>query len=159
MASSPLVAWSQQGSPDAPFELTLYDSTTGTLSPLRLPGQTPGAVFEPPILADETIAWLRADTADPAATITTYDLASLAERQIVQGRGLVGPGFDGSTVVWAQPSGNGDAIMAQPLGTDAPVTVAQVAAGVQSVVVSGDTVAWWIRTATRSWIETARLPS
>ena len=159
MASGSLVAWSQQVSPGAPFQLTLHDTTAGTTAPLRLPGQTPGTVFDTPILADDTLAWLRADQQDSTASITTYDLQTFAEREVAVGRVLVGPGFDGATVAWAQPAGAGEAIMALALGDAAPVTVAHVATGVQSVLVSGDTVAWWIRTATRSWIETARLPS
>jgi len=158
MADGTVVARSGQGSAGAPFALTVHDVASAATADLRLPGQTPGAVFEPPILAGEILAWLRADASDSAAAITTYDLTTLAERQIVQGRGLVGPGFDGQTVVWAQPSGTGDAIMALRLSASAPVTVAHVPASVQSVTVSGDTVAWWVRTASRSWIETARLP-
>jgi hypothetical protein len=159
MASGALVAWSQQASPGAPFQLTLHDATAGTTAPLRLPGQTPGTVFDPPVLADGTLAWLRSDRRDSTASITTYDLQTLTERQAAVGRGLVGPGFDGETVVWAQPAGAGAAIMASSRDDATPVTVAHVATGVQSVLVSGDTVAWWMRTANRSWIETTRLPS
>ena len=159
MAAGSLVAWSQQGSPGAPFEITLHDTASGDTAQLRLPGETPGAVFDPPILAAGTLAWLRADKRDSTASITTYTMETLTEHAVTSGRALVGPGFDGSTVVWAQPSGDGEAIMALTLGATTPVTVAHVVAGVQSVLVSGDTVAWWMRTSNRSWIETARLPS
>ncbi len=159
MAAGSLVAWSQQGSAGAPFQITLHDRATGETTRLRLPGETPGAVFEPPILASDTLAWLRADRHGSTASITTYDVETLTEREVVAGRVLVGPGFDGATVVWAQPSGGGDTILALALGAATPVTVAHVAGGVQSVLVSGDVVAWWMRTASSSWIETARLPS
>jgi hypothetical protein len=158
MAAGSLVAWSQQGSPGAPFQITLHDTVSGSTAQLRLPGETPGAVFDPPILAAGTLAWLRADRSDATTSITTYDMETLTEHEVVARRGLVGPGFDGFTVVWAQPSGGGDAIMALTLGATTPVTIAHVAAGVQSVLVSGDAVAWWMRTASQSWIETTRLP-
>jgi len=159
MADGSLVAWSHQEAPGAPFTLTVYDLTLGTTTDLDLPGQTPGAVFDTPILAGGALAWLRLSK-EGLATITTYDLETLAERQIVSGRGLVGPGFDGATVVWAQPAstGTGDDVMGQRLAGGGAFRIAQVTAGVQSVLVSGDRVAWWVRTASHAWIETTRLP-
>ena len=44
------------------------------------------------------------------------------------------------------------------LSGGAAFRIAHVTADVQSVLVSGDRVAWWARSASRSWIETARLP-
>ena len=158
MADASLVAWSHQDTPGGAFTLTVYDLRLGTMTDLQLPGQTPGAIFDTPILAGGTLAWLRWSKTGPA-TITTYDLDTLAERQVVSGRALVGPGFDGSTVVWAQPSPTGgDDVMGLRLASGVAFRVAHVATGVQSVLVSGDRVAWWVRTASHAWIETTRLP-
>ena len=159
LADGSLVAWSHQDAPGAAFTLSVHDLTLGTTTDLDLPGQTPGAVFDTPILAGGALAWLRLSK-EGLATITTYDLETLAERQIVSGRGLVGPGFDGATVVWAQPAstGTGDDVMGQRLAGGGAFRIAQVTAGVQSVLVSGDRVAWWVRTASHAWIETTRLP-
>ena len=159
MSDGALVAWSHQDAPDASFTLTVYDLTLRTTTDVDLPGQTPGAVFDTPVLARGTLAWLRR-SGDGLATITTYDLDTLAQRQVATGRGLVGPGFDGATVVWAQPAdgGSGDDVMGLRLAGGDPFRIARVTGSVQSVLVSGDRVAWWVRTASHSWIETARLP-
>ena len=78
----------------------------------------------------------------------------------MSGRALVGPGFDGATVVWAQPAsgGAGDDVMGMRVASGGVFRIAHVTADVQSVLVGGDRVAWWVRTASRSWIETTRLP-
>ncbi|HUK77864.1 MAG TPA: hypothetical protein VL117_09735 [Thermoleophilia bacterium] len=158
MADGSLVAWSHQVASGAPFTLTVDDLTLGTTTDLELPAQTPGAVFDTPILADGTLAWWRWSKDGPA-TITTYDLKTLAERQIASGRSLVGPGFDGATVVWAQPAAaGGDDVMGLRLASGGAFRIAHVAAGVQSVMVSGDRVAWWVRTASHAWIDITRLP-
>ena len=160
LAGGTLVAWSQQTQPAAPFTLSVRDLTDGSTRVFTLPGQSSGAVFDTPILASDTLAWLRVDKQSGLATISTYDLTTLAARQIVSGRGLVGPGFDGSTVVWAQPaaSGSGKVLMGLRLSGGAPFLIADAPAGVESVMVSGDTVAWWVGTGPRSFVETTRIP-
>ncbi len=160
LADGSLVVWSHQGQPTAPFTLTVFDRADGTTTDLALPGQTPGAIFDTPVLANGTLAWLRMDKLSGLATISTYDLRTLSGRQIAAGRALVAPGFDGATVVWAQPAtgGAGYVVMGQRLAGGGAFRIARVAAGLQSVMVSGDTVAWWMRTGSQSWIETARMP-
>jgi hypothetical protein len=160
MTDGSLVAWSHQDAPGSSFTLTVRNLALGTTTDIDLPGQSPGAVFDTPILAGGTLAWLRLSQ-DGFATITTYDLNTLTEHEVVSGRALVGPGFDGTTVVWAQPAsgGAGDDVMGLRLSGGAAFRIAHVTADVQSVLVSGDRVAWWVRTASRSWIETARLPA
>jgi hypothetical protein len=160
LADGSLVVWSHQSQPAAPFTLTVLDTAAGTTTHLALPGQTPGAIFVPPVLADGTLVWMRVDKLSGVATISTYDLRTLSGGQITAGRALVAPGFDGATVVWAQPAagGGGYVVMGQHLAGGDAFRIARVATGLQSVMVSGDTVAWWMRTGSQSWIETARMP-
>jgi hypothetical protein len=160
LAEGPLVAWSHQSQPSAPFTMTLVDAAGGTTDTLTLPGQSSGAIFDAPVLANDTIVWLRVDEQDTNDTISAYDLDTIAARQIASAGELVGPGFDGTTVVWAQPvtGGSGDVVMGLRLPGGAPFRIAAVPRDVQSVMVSGDTVAWCIGTGLHSWIQTARLP-
>ncbi|MGD0998629.1 MAG: hypothetical protein ABR941_09990 [Thermoleophilia bacterium] len=160
LAEGPLVAWSHQSQPSAPFTMTLLDAAGGTTDTLTLPGQSSGAIFDAPVLANDTIVWLRVDEQDTNDTISAYDLDTIAARQIASAGELVGPGFDGTTVVWAQPvtGGSGDVVMGLRLPGGAPFRIAAVPRDVQSVMVSGDTVAWCIGTGLHSWIQTARLP-
>ena len=159
LADGSLVVWSHESQPAAPFALTVLDTAAGTTTDLALPGQTPGAIFDEPVLAGGTLVWLRIDKQQRAATISTYDLRTLAGRQIAAGTWLVAPGFDGATVVWAQPAtgGGGYVVMGQRLAGGDTFRVAAWPPGC-SVMVSGDTVAWWMRTGSQSWIETARMP-
>jgi hypothetical protein len=159
LAGGSLVAWSHQGQPLGPFTLTVLDTAGGTTTGLTLPGQTSGAIFETPILAGGTLAWLRTDKQSAAAAISTYDLRTLVARQIAAGRDLVAPAFDGATVVWAQPAaGGGDDVMGQRLAGGAAFRIARVPEGVESVMVSGDRVAWWVGRGSLSWVEISRLP-
>jgi hypothetical protein len=159
LAGGSLVAWSHQGRPLGPFTLTVLDTAAGTTTGLALPGQTSGAIFETPILAGGTLAWLRTDKQSAAAAISTYDLRTLVARQIAAGRDLVAPAFDGATVVWAQPAAEGgDDVMGQRLAGGAAFRIARVPEGVESVMVSGDRVAWWVGRGSLSWVEISRLP-
>lgn len=160
LADGSLVVWSHQDRPSAPFVLTMRDTADGTTTDLALPGQTSGATFETPILAGDTLAWLRTDE-QGRSTISTYDLRTLAGRQITAGHGLVGPAFDGATVVWAQPAaaGGGEVVMGLRLNGGPAFRIARVPGPVQSVMVSDDRVAWWIGTGPRSWIGVTRLPA
>jgi hypothetical protein len=160
LAGGSLVAWSHQGRPLGPFTLTVLDTADDTTTSLALPGQTSGAIFEIPILAGGTLAWLRTDKQSAAAAISTYDLRTLVARQIAVGRDLVAPAFDGATVVWAQPAveGGGDDVMGQRLAGGAAFRIARVPEGVESVMVSGDRVAWWVGRGSLSWVEISRLP-
>ena len=131
----------------------------GATTDLALPGQTSGAIFATPILAGDTLAWLRTD-AQGRSTISTYDLRDLSGRQIAAGRGLVGPGFDGATVVWAQPAASGgEDVMGLRLSGGPAFRIARVTGAVQSVMVSGDRAAWWVGTGPNSWIGVSRLPA
>jgi hypothetical protein len=160
LAYGSLVVWSHQGQPGGLFTLTVLDTTDGTTTSLALPGQASGTIFETPILAGDTLAWLRTDKQSAAATISTYDLRTLAARQVAAGRDLVAPAFDGATVVWAQPGaeGGGDDVMGQRLAGGAAFRIARVPESVDSVMVSGDRVAWWVGRGPLSWVETSRLP-
>jgi hypothetical protein len=162
LADDSFVVWSRQPRPSAPFAMTVLDTASGATSDLTLPDQSSGAVFDTPILANGTLAWLRIDKQSAAAAITSYDLRTLAAREIVGGPAgkLVGPGFDGATVVWAQPAdgGSGDVVMGLRLSGGPAFRIAVAPGDVSSVMVSGSRVAWWVGTGPRSWIETARLP-
>ena len=160
LADGSLVAWSHQGRPGGLFTLTVLDTTDGTTTSLALPGQTTGTIFETPILAGGTLTWLRIDKQSEAATISTYDLRTLAGSQVAAGRGLGAPAFDGSTVVWAQPAaeGGGAVVMGRRLAGGAAFRIARVPEGVESVMVSGDRVAWWVGRGSRSRVEISRLP-
>jgi hypothetical protein len=160
LADGSFVVWSHQERPLAPFTLTVLDTADNTTTDLALPGQTSGAIFDTPVLADDTLAWLRTDKQSAAATISTYDLRTLVARQVATGRDLVGPAFDGATVVWAQPAaeGGGDVVMGLRLAAGPAFRIARVPAGVVSVMVGGDRVAWWVGTGPRPWIGVSRLP-
>ena len=160
LADGALVVWSHQSQPGGLFTLTVLDTADGATSSLALPGQTSGAVFETPILADGTLAWLRTEKRSAVATISTYDLRTLSSRQIAAGRGLGAPAFDGSTVVWAQSAaeGGGAVVMGRRLAGGGAFLIARVPQSVESVMVSGDRVAWWAGRGSQSSIETSRLP-
>jgi hypothetical protein len=160
LADGAFVVWSHQERALAPFAMTVFDTVGGTTSDLVLPGQSSGAVFDTPILAKGTLAWLRIDEQSDVATITTYDLHTLVAGQVASAKGLVGPGFDGTTVVWAQPAvgGAGMALMGLRLAGGGPFRIADLPDGVHSVMVSGSRVAWWAGTGSGSWVETSRLP-
>jgi len=161
LADGALVAWSHRGQPTAPLNLTVLDTGSGTTTDFALPGQTPGAIFVPPTLANGALVWMRVDRQSTAATICTYDLRTLAARQIVTARALVAPGFDGATVVWAQPAqdgGTSEVVMGERLAGGAPFPIARVPDGVQSVMVSGERVAWWVGRGSSSWVGVSRLP-
>ncbi len=159
LADGALVAWSRQTRPSSPFVMTMLDTSDGATTDLALPGQTSGAIFATPILAGDTLAWLRTD-AQGRSTISTYDLRDLSGRQIAAGRGLVGPGFDGATVVWAQPAASGgEDVMGLRLSGGPAFRIARVTGAVQSVMVSGDRAAWWVGTGPNSWIGVSRLPA
>ena len=159
LADGTLVVWSRQSHPSAPFVLTMLDTADGTTTDLALPGQSSGAIFDTPVLAADTLAWLRTDDRG-SSTIDTYDLRTLVARQITAGRNLVGPAFDGTTVVWAQPAttGGGEVVMGLRLTGGPAFQIAQVPDGVQYVMVSGDRVAWWVGTGPSSWLGVSRLP-
>jgi hypothetical protein len=161
-ADDSFVVWSRQDAPLAPFTLTVMDVTNGDQNQIALPGQTSGATFDAPVIANHTLVWLRIDTQSRIDTITAYDLRTFAYTLVASGRGLSPPGFDGTTVVWSQPAPDGQSqlIMGLRLSTGAAFQIAQVDGAVQSAIVSGGTVAWWIDggDAGASWIETARLP-
>ena len=159
LADGSLVVWSRQSQPSAPFSLTVLDTFSDTTSELALPGQS-GALFDSPVLADGTLVWLRSAEQSGSDTIDAYDLRTLAARQVVGGERLVGPGFDGTTVVWAQPAddGPGDVVMGLRLSGGAAFRIAAVPADVSSVMVSGSRVAWCVGAGPRSWLATARLP-
>jgi hypothetical protein len=156
-ADGPYVAWSHQTTPTAPFSLVVIDTTTDTVGGLALPDQS-GATFDAPILAKKTLLWQR--SAGQNGTVNTYDLRTLAGRVIASGPLVGSPGFDGTTVVWVQRSADGAAyeIMGRRLSGGAAFRVARVTQNVQSVLVSGDTVAWWAGSGQHSWLQTARLP-
>ncbi len=159
LADGALVAWSRQTRLAAPFTLTVLDTTSGAAIDLVLPGQS-GATFDAPILANATIVWLRIDE-QGNETINAYDLNTFTTtRRIVAGDELVGPGFDGTTVVWAQRAGGGSGmvVMGLRLAGGAAFRIADVPDGVRSVLVSGDTVAWCVGSGPRSYVETSRLP-
>jgi hypothetical protein len=155
-ADGPFVAWSRQTRPSAPFTLVVFDTSTGTTVDLALPGQS-GATFDAPVLAKGTLVWQR--IAGQSDTINAYDFNDLVGRQIATGPLVGTPGFDGTTVVWAQrvAGRTGYTIMARRLAVGAAFQVARVAQPVQSVMVSGDTVAWWAGNGQRSWLQTASL--
>jgi hypothetical protein len=156
-ADGPLVAWSRQTTPSAPFTLVVIDTSTDTVGDLALPDQS-GATFDAPILANDTLLWQR--SAGQSGTLNAYDLHTLVGREIAAGPLVGSPGFDGTTAVWAQRSAHGAAcdIMGRRLAGGASFQVARVAQNVQSVMVSGTAVAWWAGDGRRSWLQTARLP-
>jgi hypothetical protein len=156
-ADGPFVAWSRQARPSAPFTLVVIDTTTDTVGDLTLPDQS-GASFDAPILANDTLVWQR--SAGLSSTVDAYDLSTLVGHVVASGPLVGAPGFDGVTVVWARraASGAGFEIMSRRLSGGATVRVARVAQNVQSVMVSGATVAWWAGSGQRSWLQTARLP-
>jgi hypothetical protein len=163
VAGSPLVAWSRQAQAAAPFAMTVLDTADGTTRTLALPGQTSGAVFDAPVLAGDTLVWLRAESQGGPATITAYDLRTFAATQVATGSSLVAPACDGRTVVWAQPSRDGpdELVMGRRLASDEqPFVIARIRGSIQSVMVSGGTVAWWVSgdNTASSWVETASLP-
>jgi hypothetical protein len=161
LAGEPHVAWSRQPQSEAPFTITVLDTTDGTTRTVALPGQTSGAVFDTPILAKGTLVWLRVNKTRLAA-ITAYDLSTFTATQVATGVSLSAPAFDGTTVVWAQlaPGGGDELVMGRHLASDKSFQIARVHGAVQSVMVSGPTVAWWVAgdNAAVSWIETTRLP-
>ncbi len=156
-ADGPFVAWSRQARPEAPFALVVVDTSTNEVSDLTLPDQS-GASFDAPILADDTLVWQR--SAGQSSTVNAYDLGTLVGHVVASGPLVGAPGFDGVTVAWAQreAGGAGFEIMSRRLSGGAVVRVARVAQNVQSVMVSGATVAWWAGSGQRSYLQTARLP-
>ncbi len=154
-ADGPFVAWSRQARPSAPFTLVVINTATSEVGNVTLPDQS-GASFDTPILADDTLVWQR--SAGQRSTVDAYDLRTLVGQVVASGRLVGAPGFDGVTVAWAQRSGAGYEIMSRPLSGGTTVRVARVAQNVQSVMVSGATVAWWAGSGQRSWLQTARLP-
>jgi hypothetical protein len=155
-ADGPFVAWSRQARPSAPFALVVVNTATDEVGNITLPDQS-GASFDAPILADDTLVWQR--SAGQSSTVNAYDLRSLVGHVVASGPLVGAPDFDGITVAWAQrvAGGAGYEIMSRRLSGGATVRVAQVAQNVQSVMVSGDTIAWWAGSGQRSWLQTARL--
>jgi hypothetical protein len=154
-ADGPFVAWSRQTRPEAPFTLVVINTATNEVGDITLPDQS-GASFDAPILADDTLVWQR--SAGQTSTVNAYDLRSLVGHEVASGPLVGAPGFDGVTVAWARRSGAGYEIMSAPLSGGPAVRVARVAQNVQSVMVSGATVAWWAGSGQRSRLQTARLP-
>jgi hypothetical protein len=113
-------------------------------------------------LSGRTLVWGQGSDASGSGVVAAVDVDGGAQQTVASGiSGLVGPAYDGRTIVWAERVGDaptatdsahpygGFRVMGRRLGDSGPFLVAEVADPVTEVAVSGDTVAW-IQTAADS---------
>ena len=112
-------------------------------------------------LSGRRVAWGWTDAATGAGRVLVRDVDDGATTFVATALGLTGPAISGDVVVWAQrpPDGGGSAVMGRRLGGGPAFQIAAVAGDVDTVQVSGATVAYLMRDASgRSVIRTARVP-
>jgi hypothetical protein len=158
-----LVVWAN--GPSGPF--TARELSGGDAWPVVPQGQ--GGKLTGFALAGRVIAWGQAASGG-AGTVSLTNVDGGRTTPIATGvPALVGPSFDGKTIVWAERgklSGTGatpdpDAetrLMARPAAGGPAVVVATTNVAVTEVAVSGRVAAWIASDAGFYWIETARLP-
>ncbi len=116
-------------------------------------------------LAGRDLAWGQVNGS--GGRVAVVDVDSGKTRVVASAvPGLVGPAFDGATVVWAQaavgsPTGGAAVaavVMGRRLDGGAAFEVAAVEGGVTEVAVSGGTVAWLTTVGGAPRVETRELP-
>ncbi len=91
------------------------------------------------------VAWGWADAAGGAARVLTRDVDTGATALLAEATGLAGPAIDDDLVVWAEVTSGGSVIMGRRADGGAAFEIASTAGRVETVLVSGSTVAWLAR--------------
>jgi hypothetical protein len=94
-------------------------------------------------LSGRTLVWGQKSEAAGSGVVSAVDVDGGGQRTMASGvSGLVGPSYDGKTVVWAESAGAGSSVMARRPGSGGAFVVAAVDGAVTDVAVSGDSAAW-----------------
>ena len=122
-------------------------------------------------LSGRTLVWGQGSATSGTGVVAAVDVDGGVQQTVASGiSGLVGPSYDGRTIVWAERVGDtstavdsahpngGFRVMGRRLGDTRPFLVAAVADPVTEVDVSGDTVSWIEKAAGSSAIVLKRLP-
>ena len=93
-------------------------------------------------LSGRTLVWGQESKESGSGVVAAVDVDGGSQQTVASGiKGLVGPSFDGSTVVWAEKTTHGTRVMARRLGGPA-VEVSRWPGAITGVAVSGASVAW-----------------
>ena len=147
VVSGGLVVWAQSWS--GPFVAS--DIPSGSKWPVST--SMTGAKLTGLALSGRTLVWGRVSDASGSGVVAAVDVDGGAQQTVASGiSGLVGPSYDGRTIVWAERVGDaptaidsahpygGFRVMGRHLADSRPFLVAEVADPVTEVAVSGDTV-------------------
>jgi predicted small integral membrane protein len=159
VVSGDLVVWGRGTT--GPF--TARELSTGRTRPVAAGGL--GGELTAYALAGRDLAWGQLEGS--GGRVAVVDVDTGATRVLASGvPGLVGPAFDGTTVVWVQAASGSSAgvaagtsaVMGRRLDGGATFEVATVEGRVTEVAVSGGTVAWLATVRGAPRVETKELP-
>ncbi len=155
VVSDGLVVWAR--GPSGPF--TARELSGGR--PWSVAAGTPGGELTGFALAARALVWGQVTPGGDSGSILAAPVDGGEAQAVATGvAGLVGPAFDGRTVVWAERDDDASAyrIRGRRLADGPAFTIAAVPGPVTDVAVSGDVAAWLATAGGGALVETTELP-